>query len=136
MNLFDIDTVTYRFNRIVALDGLSLSIPAGHPHRPARRERSRASPRCSGSSTVSTSRSPAASASWATPLTEARFEDDEFAYGFRRRVGMLFQNPDVQLFNATVFDEVAFGPLQLRWPAGRDPRPRDGRCSNACGWRT
>jgi cobalt/nickel transport system ATP-binding protein len=29
---------------------------------------------------------------------------------------MVFQNPDVQLFNPTVFDEVAFGPLQLRWP--------------------
>ena len=28
---------------------------------------------------------------------------------------MVFQNPDVQLFNPTVFDEVAFGPLQLRW---------------------
>ena len=31
-----------------------------------------------------------------------------------------FQNPDVQLFNPTVFDEVAFGPLQLRWP--KNPR--------------
>ena len=28
---------------------------------------------------------------------------------------MIFQNPDVQLFNATVFDEVAFGPMQLGW---------------------
>ena len=35
---------------------------------------------------------------------------------FRRRVALVFQNPDVQLFNPTVFDEVAFGPLQLRWP--------------------
>ena len=29
---------------------------------------------------------------------------------------MIFQNPDAQLFNPTVFDEIAFGPLQLRWP--------------------
>jgi len=50
-------------------------------------------------------------------LTESRFGDDEFAHAYRRRVGMVFQNPDVQLFNATVFDEVAFGPLQLGWPA-------------------
>ena len=50
-------------------------------------------------------------------LAEARFENDESAFDFRRRVGMLFQNPDVQLFNPTVFDEIAFGPLQLRWPA-------------------
>ena len=31
-------------------------------------------------------------------------------------MALVFQNPDVQLFNPTVFDEVAFGPLQLRWP--------------------
>ncbi len=49
------------------------------------------------------------------PLTEERFEDDETALAFRRRVGLVFQNPDVQLFNPTVFDEVAFGPLQLGW---------------------
>ena len=49
-------------------------------------------------------------------LTEAHFADDRFAWDFRRRVGIVFQNPDVQLFNATVFDEVAFGPLQLDWP--------------------
>ena len=31
----------------------------------------------------------------------------------RRRVGLVFQNPDDQLFSATVFDDVAFGPLNL-----------------------
>jgi cobalt/nickel transport system ATP-binding protein len=50
------------------------------------------------------------------PLTEQKLQDDAFAFDFRRRVGLVFQNPDVQLFNPTVFDEVAFGPLQLRWP--------------------
>ena len=49
------------------------------------------------------------------PLDQDRFEDDRFAFDFRRRVGLVFQNPDVQLFNPTVFDEVAFAPLQLRW---------------------
>lgn len=49
-------------------------------------------------------------------LTEERFADDGFALSFRRQVGLVFQNPDVQLFNPTVFDEVAFSPLQLRWP--------------------
>jgi cobalt/nickel transport system ATP-binding protein len=48
-------------------------------------------------------------------LTEAAMEDDEFAMGFRRQVGLVFQNPDIQLFNPTVFDEVAFGPLQMGW---------------------
>jgi cobalt/nickel transport system ATP-binding protein len=49
-------------------------------------------------------------------LTRERLEDEGFAFEFRRRVGLVFQNPDVQLFNPTVFDEVAFAPLQLRWP--------------------
>jgi cobalt/nickel transport system ATP-binding protein len=49
-------------------------------------------------------------------MTEERFGDEAFAHAFRRRVGLVFQNPDVQLFSPTVFDEVAFGPLQLRWP--------------------
>lgn len=31
----------------------------------------------------------------------------------RRRVGLVFQNPDDQLFSPTVFDDVAFGPLNL-----------------------
>jgi len=31
----------------------------------------------------------------------------------RRRVGIVFQDADVQLFSPTVWDEVIFGPLQL-----------------------
>ncbi len=50
-------------------------------------------------------------------LTARRLEQAAFFYAFRFRVGIVFQNPDVQLFNASVFDEVAFGPLQLGWPA-------------------
>jgi cobalt/nickel transport system ATP-binding protein len=46
-------------------------------------------------------------------LTEERFRDASFNAFFRRRVGLLFQNPDVQLFCPTVLDEIAFGPLQL-----------------------
>ncbi|MDE4542756.1 ABC transporter ATP-binding protein [Thermoanaerobacterium sp. R66] len=34
-------------------------------------------------------------------------------YHFRRKVGYLFQDSDVQLFNTCVFDEVAFAPLQM-----------------------
>jgi cobalt/nickel transport system ATP-binding protein len=49
------------------------------------------------------------------PLTAQALEPEEAFYRFRRRVGIVFQNPDVQLFNPSVFDEVAFGPLQLRW---------------------
>ena len=34
----------------------------------------------------------------------------------RQSVGLVFQNPDDQLFMPTVFDDVAFGPLNLGWP--------------------
>jgi len=34
----------------------------------------------------------------------------------RRTVGLVFQNPDDQLFSTTVFDDVAFGPLHMGLP--------------------
>jgi cobalt transport protein ATP-binding subunit len=34
----------------------------------------------------------------------------------RSKVGMVFQNPDDQLFSPTVFDDVAFGPLHMGFP--------------------
>jgi len=40
-------------------------------------------------------------------------KDNEFRSYFRKRVGFVFQNSDVQLFSSTVFEEVAFGPMQL-----------------------
>ncbi len=48
------------------------------------------------------------------------------AFQFHREVGLVFQDPDVQLFNATVFDDVAFGPLQLAPPDGCDPPGEPG----------
>lgn len=49
-------------------------------------------------------------------LTEAALERPPFGPQFRQAVGFLFQNSDAQLFCATVEEELAFGPLQLRWP--------------------
>jgi cobalt/nickel transport system ATP-binding protein len=40
-------------------------------------------------------------------------KDNEFRSYFRTRVGLVFQNSDVQLFSSTVFEEIAFGPMQL-----------------------
>lgn len=48
-------------------------------------------------------------------LTPERLRHEATAFEFRRRVALLFQNPDVQLFNPTVFDEVAYAPLQMQW---------------------
>jgi len=34
-------------------------------------------------------------------------------YEVRKRIGIVFQDPDVQLFSSTVHDDVAFGPIHL-----------------------
>ncbi|NIN67100.1 MAG: ATP-binding cassette domain-containing protein, partial [Anaerolineae bacterium] len=34
----------------------------------------------------------------------------------RAKVGLVFQNPDDQLFSPTVFEDVAFGPLHMGLP--------------------
>jgi cobalt/nickel transport system ATP-binding protein len=47
------------------------------------------------------------------PLTEAAFLETAFNFDFRRRVSLVFQDTDVQLFMPSVWDEVAFAPLQL-----------------------
>lgn len=44
------------------------------------------------------------------PLTKATVKD------IRKSVGMIFQEPDDQLFMPTVYDDVAFGPLNLGLP--------------------
>ena len=40
----------------------------------------------------------------------------------RRQVGLLFQDPDDQLFCSTVDEDVAFGPQQLGLGGRRSPR--------------
>lgn len=47
------------------------------------------------------------------PLTEDALRDDPYNFAFRRRVGLVFQDSDVQLFSPSVLDELAFAPLQL-----------------------
>jgi cobalt/nickel transport system ATP-binding protein len=52
-------------------------------------------------------------------IHETLLARDPFGMFFRKEVGVLFQQVDAQLFNATVEDEIAFGPLQLAEPASR-----------------
>lgn len=35
---------------------------------------------------------------------------------YHQQVGILFQNVDIQLFNSTVYDEIAFGLKQMELP--------------------
>jgi len=59
--------------------------------------------------------------SFGQPVSEEVFdtlEGNEFSTYFRKKVGFVFQNSDVQMFCSTVFDEIAFGPLQLNMNPG------------------
>lgn len=50
------------------------------------------------------------------PVSAKQWNDDGFSGEYHRRVGFIFQNPDVQLFCSTVEDEIAFGLLQQKLP--------------------
>lgn len=47
-------------------------------------------------------------------LDETLLNDEGFSMNFRKKVGLVFQNSDVQLFCPTVKEDICFGPLQLR----------------------
>jgi cobalt/nickel transport system ATP-binding protein len=49
-------------------------------------------------------------------LTPHSMNDAEFQQTFRKKVGFVFQNPDIQLFCPTVKEDIVFGPLQLGVP--------------------
>jgi len=114
INLFEARNVTFRYNDVTALDDLSVSIP---------RNKRIAILGANGSGKSTFLRlldalyfpGKGSISAFGEQLTEEAFQNDDFAFRFRRRVAFVFQNPDVQLFNPTVFDEVAFAPLQLRW---------------------
>ena len=58
-----------------------------------------------------------------SPVTEKSLKEESVGKELRRRMGYVFQNPDIQLFCPTVFDELLFGPLQLNF-SSEDARSR------------
>lgn len=46
-------------------------------------------------------------------ITEKYLKNNQKSKLFHKKIGYLFQNPDVMLFNGTVYDEIAFGPRQM-----------------------
>jgi cobalt/nickel transport system ATP-binding protein len=114
--VFEVAGVTYRYREVTALNHLDITVLAG-------RRVALLGANGSGKSTLLRILDGLSFPDEGTvrfcgmPLSEESIQNDGFALDFRRRVGLVFQNPDVQLFSPTVFDEVAFGPLQLRWTA-------------------
>lgn len=58
------------------------------------------------------------------------FVDDKNVRWIRSKIGLVFQNPDDQLFSPTVFDDVAFGPINMRHP---EPEVRES-VARALDW--
>jgi len=50
------------------------------------------------------------------PVSEKSLSDKNFGIKLRQSMGYIFQNPEIQLFCPTVFDELLFAPLQLNLP--------------------
>ncbi|MCT4595114.1 MAG: energy-coupling factor ABC transporter ATP-binding protein [Anaeromicrobium sp.] len=51
-----------------------------------------------------------------TNITEKRLQENGFSKLFHKRIGFVFQNADTQLFCSSVFEEIAFGPMQMGLP--------------------
>lgn len=111
---FELAHVCYRYRETAAVNDLSLRIEAGE-------RAALMGANGSGKSTLLRLLDGLYFASSGTisvlgeALTEDAFQDDDFTLRFRSRVGYVFQDADAQLFSPTVFDELAFGPLQLGW---------------------
>ena len=46
-------------------------------------------------------------------LISGKTLDDKNLYNLRENIGFVFQDPNDQLFSTTVFDDVAFGPINM-----------------------
>ncbi len=113
MNVFSLRDVSYSYaNSVVVLKDLNLDFPAGQ-------RTVIVGANGTGKSTLLSLLdglvfpSSGSVAAFGKALSEKALDDHDFSRDFRKRVAFVFQNPDVQLFSSTVWDEIAFGPLQL-----------------------
>ena len=99
--IFELDGVTFRYQDVVAVRGLSLALHEGT-------RVAFVGANGSGKSTLLRLLGGLGFPDAGTvrfrgeSLNEAAFGDERFVENFRRRVGLVFQSPDVQLFNPTV----------------------------------
>ncbi len=123
--VFELRDVRYRYNgRQVALDGIDLVIREGE-------QVALLGANGSGKSTLLKLLDgiigPESGEMRVLGADVATVTAGEDAFRFHREVGLVFQDPDIQLFSATVLDDVAFGPLQLGLP----PDEVEARCDEA-----
>ncbi len=113
--VFEAEHISFAYNNQVALSDVSLTVRAGD-------RIAILGANGSGKSTLLKILdglyypSEGALCAFGEPLTEQALQDEERAFAFRRRVGLVFQDPDAQLFSPTVWDEVTFAPLHLGLP--------------------
>jgi energy-coupling factor transporter ATP-binding protein EcfA2 len=102
----DIEALEHRYaDGTVALDGIDLRIEAGERFGII-------GPSGAGKSTLLMHLNGLLTGEGVVKIGGRPITKDSLA-SIRRRVGLVFQNPDDQLFNPTVEDDVAFGPLNL-----------------------
>lgn len=109
---FQLDRVTFSYNNQIALKNISLTIHEGERIAILGANGSGKSTLLKILDALFFPQTGVVSA-FGKPLTEASMQDEARAFAFRRRVGLVFQDPEVQLFSPTVWDEVTFAPLHL-----------------------
>jgi len=113
--IFELDHVNYAYNNQVALKNINLTVRAGERIAVLGANGSGKSTLLKILDALYFATSGTACA-FGQALTEEAMQDEKRAFNFRRRVGLVFQDPDVQLFSPTVWDEVTFAPLHLGLP--------------------
>lgn len=111
--MVDVKNVSYAYNDILALDDISLHINSGESI-------AFIGPNGSGKSTFLKLINGIIFPDKGEyifdgeKITEKKLQDDSFCKKFHKRIGFVFQNSEAQLFCSNVYDEIAFGPRQMR----------------------
>ncbi|MFN2188680.1 MAG: energy-coupling factor ABC transporter ATP-binding protein [Candidatus Promineifilaceae bacterium] len=91
-----------------ALNGVTLSVAPGH-------KTALVGPNGAGKSTLLLHLNGVLRGSGSVQVAGMEVKDENLRQ-IRAAVGLVFQDPDDQLFSPTVFDDVAFGPIHLGYP--------------------